>query len=1235
MTALLRSWRTDDDGTSPCEASGRGRTTCGRVFGEPFRSGAPLQFNRDFPWYIVESVKPQRERTFTQWAAVNHRIQAAYEEAAEIPSVATTSSARVVTAEGERHGYIQARATREYSHHPSSYRSGETGFHMPPAIFDSHRGTSRQVRSAHKKASQNHSLHLATGVREPDVFGASPIFNVHHGSSGPAVKLARKHIRKGASARSHPAQATSAAARSLTPHRRGGEGLDTGGDGRLFDDNYSDSDMSDDSEAEPGPGHYNIPSCLVEGPAFSMGSKAVRSAWMPSAPKEGLPGPAEYHSSGTGFGGSGPAFSMRGRAQHQQGQDSPGPGAYEGREDVGRGPAFSIAPPRAPEKPPLVPGPGEYHLKRVFDPLVCDGPAFSLRGRHSLPDAAQHRGDEPGPGDYQEEKPWRAGPAFSFTGKTAEPKDSGTPGPASFKMRDYWGHSGPAPTFGVKPVHAGKNAETPGPGDYKVLRRFDNGARDGPAYTMPGRAADDTGRQGSPGPAEYDVGAALVQERGPAYSMPARGTSMFDTEAADGPGPAAYGPLQALGRGGPAFSIRGRLDQPVHDDKLPGPGEYHHPSVIGGPAFTMGCRSEELAGGYETPGPAEYDMDRGQTEGPAFTIYGRLASPKKGASDEQPDVGTYNLPDAWKQGPAYTFGGVLAGQIPAADLPGPGEYEAEAAQRDPGPAYSMAGRRRQPLVEDAPGPGEYHTEGAERDGPAYSLGGRWKASCVDAVGTESPGPGWYDQQQKAEGPAFTFGEHLQPPEGENELGPGEYYVQGDLPHGPAYSMGHRIEAQDAKEDDPGPGQYSDIAHVPGGPAFSIRGRIPEPQGASELGPGEYLGHESTTSGPKITFGVRPLDPEAEPGIGPGQYELPGGPSGPAITIGTSLRQDPADVCKLDLPGPGAYSPEGRMEPGGPAFSLASKLWRGDDNNVPGPGAYTLEPNATGPKYSILGKAPVAAEDRDASEKPGPGAYNVDSRLPYGPAFSLAQRLAAVHEDAWDMPGPGQYRDPMHERGTAYTIAPKTKDPQRAHAIREAAHSPGPGDYGALGRDAPSGAVFTMAPRVQGLADKGRPGPGDYHGLHSTPEPPKGPAYTFGEKLARVKGARRNRRGHRTAPTDTETPTPGPQDYAPQPRYDGPSTSIGRRAEDLKPRKAPAPGDYKLGSTLEGSKHSLGASLVHGSPWAEALRRARENAPGPGSYNDAKPFPRPLGSVVSSVMGKKMGKKSPSPLGGAK
>jgi len=103
--------------------------------------------------------------------------------------------------------------------------------------------------------------------------------------------------------------------------------------------------------------------------------------------------------------------------------------------------------------------------------------------------------------------------------------------------------------------------------------------------------------------------------------------------------------------------------------------------------------------------------------------------------------------------------------------------------------------------------------------------------------------------------------------------------------------------------------------------------------------------------------------------------------------------------------------------------------------------------------------------------------------------------------------------------------------------------------------------------------------------------------------------------------------PGPQDYAPKLPAQGPYFTIKPKILSVaKTGALPAPGDYAPEFADQGAKFSMGAKLVHGSPWAEALRRAREGAPGPGASHYVRDDPRPLGRLVTALMKAKQGER---------
>eukprot|EP00873_Tetraselmis_striata_P013038 jgi/Tetstr1/433302/TSEL_022589.t1 len=644
-----------------------------RVFGDPYSSGRPLQFDRSVPWYIVEATTPV-ERPVTQWSAINHRrTQAAAAEASpQFPGGYTATG--ITDEQGGRIGRTVAAAVRE------SPRAG----------------------------AQQRLTQAALGAHQAFLSGES------------------------------------------VGHQLGKACISSSDSG---------SGESDDSEVLPGPGHYEVPSRLVEGPAFSMAGRNTKSAWLPASSAAGMPGPGQYGQSAAEALPTGPAYTMLGRPvppkrEAADREMSPGPGHYH-TEPAPEGPAYTIAGPLlSPGKDAAegLPGPGYYAVPRTFEGGAPEGPAFTLTGR---PVERQQSGElEPGPGDYQNglDAARQDGPAFSMAPRAPEAKPKPTPGPGDVDVPDLWGHAGQAYTFGGKPTEKAPKEGQPGPGNYNVRRQFDGGERDGPAYTL-GALPATPARELAPGPGEYeDLAAKMRQMAGPAFSMLGRPAEQQVEELA--PGPGEYSHRELIGRDGVAYTMGQRHEErSEHAAQLPGPGEYtlRHDRPEG-PAYTMRGKALEGPEPEEAPGPGEYNVQRAQPKGPSYSIAGKVEPPKP---DPTPAAGAYNMPPMWQEGPKYTLGGKIEVVDRKAKLPGPGEYRLRS--EPDGPFFTIRPPLEAPEPEDLPGPGEYEAGTSGWDGPKYSMGG--KAADKRPESDAFPGPGRYQPSGKQvgeEGPRYTI-----------------------------------------------------------------------------------------------------------------------------------------------------------------------------------------------------------------------------------------------------------------------------------------------------------------------------------------------------------------------------------------------------------------------------------------------------------------------------------------------
>ncbi|GAX72683.1 hypothetical protein CEUSTIGMA_g139.t1 [Chlamydomonas eustigma] len=948
----------------------------------------------------------------------------------------------------------------------------------------------------------------------------------------------------------------------------------------------------------------------ARGPAFTMGSRtrAVlhgQSLVIPGS--EMLPGPGTYDPQQPAI-STGPAFTLRGKSREKPIEVLPGPGAYSGdalTKGSRDGPAFSMYSKPAPHIEDL-PGPGEYNINRD----ISTGPAATMMSR-PRPAAVEVL---PGPTDYQRSQPLgKDKPAYTIQGRhESKTRTISGPAPGEYEIPEMW-KSGVAFTLGGRHLEP-EVEDLPGPGAYHSVYRSSVGSPSAPAYTM-GAALPDKPGSDSPGPGEYYRD---LKQTAPAFTIRPK-TQTTASLTTDVPGPGSYhaNTQRPNSPSAPAYTMRPRT-QPLGGatregvEQVPGPGAYEALGPETGPAFTMSAR-QPTGMAPDSPGPADYNMESYAETGPAFTMGMR---PQERVDQGLPAPGEYEMPrESWRQGPAYTMRLQLLDTLAARpESPGPGQYTVRALEG--GPAFTMSGRVADPSASSSaalPGPGEYEYERLD-GGPAFSMRGKEGQRAA----TQSPGPGDYFKASKAgmEAPAFTMRSKTLDLSAEDgsPAGPGQYNPEKLLPAAPAYTMRPKTEAESVPES-PGPGTYTEV-HLAQGPAWTMKGPHRPPADAHEPGqdspgPTHYNAPQSTLDGPAFTMRGRVKDAEEEGHPGPGEYVGAGqARGGPAYTI----RSRPTEASPPPSPGPGDYNDSRVLR--GPAFTMKGRHQELDvvgedvfiDPDIPGPGIYG-NPNVpgkdqiglSGPAYTMRPKLEI----KESPRAPGPGEYSSIATSPEGPSYTMGSRQPVKRQSALqqDSPAPGHYGSPGPSIGTegpAFSLLGKISLPANANA--EA--GPAPGDYGAPQKVGPDGPAFSLGGKRK---DKGpghkalEPGPGQHQTLASEQN---GPAFTMGRKL---KKGRRN----------VKAPDPGQyhQSLGPSgPAHSFPASSRGSgpgaRADA---RDTPGPADHAelAGPPGGGAAWTLGARPQPPSP---------NGNPGPGQYNDARSFSRPLGTVVSSFMG---------------
>ncbi|KAJ7537213.1 hypothetical protein O6H91_12G103300 [Diphasiastrum complanatum] len=376
------------------------------------------------------------------------------------------------------------------------------------------------------------------------------------------------------------------------------------------------------------------------------------------------------------------------------------------------------------------------------------------------------------------------------------------------------------------------------------------------------------------------------------------------------------------------------------------------------------------------------------------------------------------------------------------------------------------------------------------------------------------------------------------------------------------------------------------------------------------GPGAYDTdvRPVTPNIPAYTIAGRTLSLTSEQwSPGPGSYPITSKRSGPAFTM---LGKQPSpldhqDARAASVPGPGAYysAKLSITHPKDPAYSISGKCRSFVREILPGPGAYALHNEDTGPSFSIMGRR---SKSTGRDEIPGPGSYSPDERMPRAsPAFSIGNRHGKRAKE--ENPGPGTYlHGSTTSRGPAYTIS-RRKPPT------ETEESPGPGEYYVdVGspltcRKEPA---YTIGGRCKTARKDSRPGPGAY-----TLPVDRGPCYSIGGRWHRPKGADPSP-GPGTYSLKHESKVgspaytiagrhlkavpeciPGPGTYDPRDSIGaGPCITFTGRKPAEKVFESPGPSDYNTGisTNVLNASHAISMGI-------RFRKKAPEEAPGPGAY----------------------------------
>ena len=396
----------------------------------------------------------------------------------------------------------------------------------------------------------------------------------------------------------------------------------------------------------PGPGNY-APKSYREGPTWRIGS-ALRI----SKNKNNNPGPGQYNIPTKLF--NGPKYSMAtklGPNELSKSSIVPGPGKYNiNFTDRTSSAKYTMRSKPSPKKKEITPGPGNYNLRK--DTINVPSYKFGHEGKKGLEYVNTRYVPGPGNYDYNADILHEKNPKFSF-GKEIRRviKRYKTPGPGQYEYKNYIGKEGPKITISGKldsNYFIGDRKYVPGPGQYNTTD-INSYRLKNPIYRI-GTAKRNAlyKSQEYPGPGQYASNKYInnVRKKNPSWKIGTEKRPELNHSDRSIPGVGNYNISKGLGEG-PKFSILGRYNKIKIINNNPGPGQYNDSYVITkikNPSWKIGTGKRDDA------------LKRIKREG-------------------IPGPGMYNYEDKTKlKAPTYGFGREKRENIIKNDVPGPGQY---------------------------------------------------------------------------------------------------------------------------------------------------------------------------------------------------------------------------------------------------------------------------------------------------------------------------------------------------------------------------------------------------------------------------------------------------------------------------------------------------------------------------------------------------------------------------------
>ena len=397
----------------------------------------------------------------------------------------------------------------------------------------------------------------------------------------------------------------------------------------------------------PGPGHY-APHRGKGGPTWRIGS-ALRD----SKNRNTNPGPGQYNIPQKIF--NGPKYSIATKAggfDPTKTSFAPGPGQYNA-SSINRpnSAKYTMRAKPYPKSKDVTPGPGNYNLRNSKQ-LEVPSYKFGHEEKKGLEYANSRYVPGPGNYEYNADVLHEKHPKFSFgKEKRGESATYKTPGPGQYEYKKYIGKEGPRITMSAKlgpNIGQGDTRYVPGPGQYDETNtnKYRNKT---PAYKI--GTAKRTGLYNSldnPGPGQYgpDNCTNVVRPKTPAWKIGTGKRQDLHQGDKSTPGVGNYNISKGIG-GGPKYTIVGKGNPLGIGNKNPGPGQYNDMYGViktKNPSWKIGTSQRDD------------DLKRVKWEG-------------------VPGPGTYEYYDKTKvKSPNYRFGTEKRGEVKKSDTPGPGQY---------------------------------------------------------------------------------------------------------------------------------------------------------------------------------------------------------------------------------------------------------------------------------------------------------------------------------------------------------------------------------------------------------------------------------------------------------------------------------------------------------------------------------------------------------------------------------